>query len=219
MSTMSSTKTLSVEESRGALWRLQAVFFRPGSAFTDIDRKPTWAQPLLAAGLVCEAEMYVFYSPKHTPFGFLASFLLAAIPVLLSVTVSAGCFWLALCIKGGETSFKKVFAVFAHSFFMYTVITKVLTAAVFFSSSDPSRIDPRNVVASNPGFLVSSKDHLALEFLLSSFDLVVFYHLFIITLGLSIVTRRISFKSAMWLTIAIYALYVGIEVAIKAAVA
>jgi hypothetical protein len=161
------------------------------------------------------AELFVFYHPRTTAVGLVLNFLLAGLPSLLSIASSSLVFTLALWLKGAKTSFRRVFSALAHTFFLYTFTTKVLRALVLLlgGHKDASLLEVD--VASNLGFLIDARAHVALQYLLSSLDVIVFYHLYLIALALSIVARPCTFKSALWIVLPMWAIYIGAVVAVK----
>lgn len=117
-------------------------------------------------------------------------------PIFL-VLVCASLFMLGLYLMAGEAKFAKVFSVNAHTFFFYYVVYSGLSLIVVLLAQEPESIDLQNPLYSNPGFVVSRKDSPALYSLMSSLDVITFYHMFLLGLGLSTVTERVSFRTAL----------------------
>jgi len=207
------------DTSPGSLRKLSGILFQPTATFQEINKQPAWLLALLAATLVRFAETLLFFHPLKSPLGFLLTFVISAIPSFFVVLTCSGVFILALYLCGAETSFGRVFAVLAHTFFVYSLAIGVLRGLMLCVSADAASIDFQNPIASNLGFLLDAHEHLALQYLASSVDLIVFYHLYLIGLGLSMVAGKMSRRSAMALAVGIWALYVGVTFAIKAMVA
>jgi hypothetical protein len=110
-------------------------------------------------------------------------------PIII-VLVVAGLLMLASTLTGGQATFKKVFSVNSHVFFFSYVVASVLSVVVVLLSPDPAEIDIQNPVATNLGFLVARTESPALYSLLSSIDLVSFYTIYLLGLGLAVVNRK-----------------------------
>ncbi len=131
-------------------------------------------------------------------------------PILVTL-FTAVVFLLLLYLVGGDPTFKKVFSVTNHAFFVYTLITTVLTILVVKLAPDPATLDVRNLVQSNLGFLVNAKEAPVAAAMLSSVDVISFYNLFLLGLGLSVVGHR-PFKTTMGGVIGVWILYVLIKI-------
>lgn len=198
----------------GSLWRLPEIFLRPTAAFHELNKNPAWVAPLFAAALFRVLRLVAF-QPSREPLKMLATFTIEAITFVFPVLVCSGALMLVLYLAGGETSFRRVFSVLTHTFFFYTVVSVVLAVTIHFLSPDPTSVDFQNPAFTNLGFLVRSKQHLAFNYFLSALDVVSFYHLYLIGLGLSIVSQKISFRKTMGMTAALWITYVALGVAVK----
>lgn len=137
--------------------------------------------------------------------------LLYATPVMgpiFLVLVCASLFMLGLYLMAGEAKFAKVFSVNAHTFFFYYVVYSGLSLIVVLLAQEPESIDLQNPLYSNPGFVVSRKDSPALYSLMSSLDVITFYHMFLLGLGLSTVTERVSFRTALGVVCVFWLIFV-----------
>jgi len=83
------------------------------------------------------------------------------------------------------------------SLFFYTVVSVILTAAVILLASDPNSIDLNNPVFTNPAGLVDPKTSRALYTLLTRVDIVDWYTIFLMGLGLSKVVNKCSVGKGM----------------------
>lgn len=108
-------------------------------------------------------------------------------------------------VKG--SGFSKVFAVAATSMFFYTVVSGILTIAVILVTSDPNTINIHNPVFTNPAGLVDSEEFKVLYTLLTHLDLLVWYTIFLMGLGLSRIASKCSVIKGMVLIGAWYVLY------------
>ena len=202
------------------LWRLPGVFFRPAATFEAVNLDPNWLLPLAAAALLRTARAYAVYQPSRNPLAVFLTYLLEGVlPVLLPVIICTGALLLCTYALKGRASFKGVFSLLSHTFFAYTTVSIVLGVTVLLLAPDAAQLDRQNPVVSHLGFLVSSRESLPLNHLLSSIDAFVFYHLFLIGLGLSRVARGLSFRRALLAAALPWGLYVAVTVGIKALVA
>jgi len=200
-------------------WKLQGIFFQPGATFQAIDKNPNWLLPFIITSLVSFARMLIFHNPSTVPFKLVLTFLTAALPCFIPVLVCSGAFFTTFVLFGAETTFKKVFSLLMHTFFFMTAVNVGINLIVLFVVLDFDMVNQENQSLTNLGFLVSAEDNLALNYLLSSIDVIAFYHLYLIGLGLSIVSQKVSFKLSMGLVATLWALYVAAMVVIKTIVA
>lgn len=134
-------------------------------------------------------------------------FYLQPIVPLVFVLLSALLFTGTLHLIGAETRFVKVLSVNAHTFFFYYFLYLTLTNIVILFTQDPRSIDLENPLRSNLGFALSRTDSPVLYRFASSVDVLSFYHTYLLALGLSIVSRNISFPitlgvvGALWATL------------------
>ena len=132
---------------------------------------------------------------------------------LIAVLLTSGVLMLAIYLGGAETSFKKILAVTTHTFFFYSFVGSILAILVFSLSSDPASINIQNPVFTNVGGILSPKESPVLYKLLSGLDILVFYHIYLIGLGLSKVAERLSLSGGVTMTAVVYGLYLGVQVA------
>jgi hypothetical protein len=206
---------------KGSLWRLQGIFFQPKETFQEIAKKPTWliaaillvvigavgaiwvmetigldnimAQELRARGQeLSEEQLQMVNSPAAKAVRY--AFVIIMNPVMLLVT--AGVLMALFMIAGSEAKFSRIFSVVVHSFLAYTVVSMVITVVIVAVAPDPTELDIQNLVASNLGVLVSRTEAPVLFALLSSIDLLSFYCIFLLSLGMSIVGRKSLATSA-----------------------
>ena len=205
---------------REQLSGLLRIFYSPTSLFEAIREKPYWLLPFIIAAIIRTVRVYVVFSPNRTVVAALLTFLLEGVlPLAIQIVLCTAVFMGLVYAFGARVSVKKLPSVLCHTFFAYTLITVLLSCLVYLIAPSRDGIDVQNPVASNLGFLVSPRTSVPLNYLLSAIDLIVFYHIFLIALGLSIVATKFSFKKALLIVVGCYALYVAIAVGIKAVVA
>ncbi|MFQ5739876.1 MAG: YIP1 family protein [Acidobacteriota bacterium] len=116
---------------------------------------------------------------------------------VIVVLLVAGVLLLGLVLGGSESTFRKVFSVTCHSFFFYTALVSVLSVLVVMLTEDKEGIQVQNIVQSNLGLLVERTESSVLYTVASSVDVFSFYLIYLLSLGLSVVGKRISFGKAV----------------------
>ena len=140
---------------------------------------------------------------------FVVPFIIAAV---------AGLYLLGVNLMGGEMGYKKALTVWAYSNLPPIIITAILNVVLLFASPPDGDADivrgENGLVHANPGLFVDATAHPVLSALLSSFDLITFFGLFLAALGLRKLGRLKS-GSAWTIVLAIW----GIGVLIRLIVA
>ena len=93
---------------------------------------------------------------------------------------------------GESSAFTRVFAVTTCSMFFYNVVAGVLTIAVILTASDPNSLNISNLVFTNPAGLVDFKESRVLYSFLSRLDVLVWYTIYLLGLGISKITTKCS---------------------------
>lgn len=217
-----------------AFGRLVGVFVSPVRTFAAIAKKPTWLVPLLlwtalsflVGQLVvtrmdlrkaiqdsaeqrgqpmtdAQLEKAVEQSRKMS---WLFELFPVFVPVLLSVVV-AGVYWMACQAFGWELKFRQSYGVTIHAFVPGIVMSIVLLAMLWNRQSiDPQTVG--DVLPTNPGVLVSAKGATkVLHSLLSSLDVMSFWTMGLLVLGLSSATRAPRGRMAI-LVLSLWGVYV-----------
>jgi len=197
-----------------ALGRLVGVFVSPVRTFGAIARKPSWLVPLLLwtslsflvgqlvvtrmdlrrtirdnaeqRGQTMTEEQIERAVEQSRKVSWIFEAIPVVIPALLSVIV-AGALWMACQAFGWELKFRQSYGVTIHAFLPGIVLSVALLVMLWNRDS----IDPRTVgdlLPTNPGVLVSAKTAKALHSLLSSLDLMSFWTMGLLVLGLSAAT-------------------------------
>jgi len=229
----------SAVETRGSIWRLQGIFFEPSATFEDINKKPTFLVALLLSIMIALIGWILIYNLvdlqelmetqlKAAPqteglsqeqielqASYSVPFILVAPVVILPLVMLlvAALMLLVAFLTGGTTTFRKVVSVSSYSFFVSTLISMTLMVLVFAVASDPESINLQNPVSSNLGFLFDAEDSPVLYKLASSADLIVWYVLFLLGLGLSKVSEGIKVGKGFALLAGMYLIYVSLGVA------
>ena len=132
-------------------------------------------------------------------------------PVLFPVVLllMAGVLLLILMALGHAPGFSHLFSVAVHSFLAYSVLAHALSLAVIYLARDPASLDPQNLLQSHLGTLIDQAESPVLFTLAASFDLLVFYHLFLLSLGVSVICgRRAGFGTGLGAVLVLWALWV-----------
>jgi hypothetical protein len=115
---------------------------------------------------------------------------LGAVPVVMLFIIAAvaGLYLLGVNLMGGQIGYKKALTVWAYASMPPIIITVVLNVVLLFVSPPDGDADivrgENGLVHANPGVFVDATAHPVLSALLSSFDLITFYGLFLAALGL-----------------------------------
>jgi Yip1 domain len=116
------------------------------------------------------------------------------------------------------TGFSTSLGIVAHSWMPY-VITGLLGVLILFIK-DPSTIDTQNLVASNPGALLSDTAPKWLVSLLTSLDLFTFWVLILQAIGYRATNpKKISFGKALGAILVVWLLFVFVKMGLAAAFA
>ncbi len=216
-----------------ALGRLVGAFVSPARTFGAIARKPSWLVPLLLwtslsfligqlvvtrmdlrktirdsaeqRGQTMTEEQIERAVEQSRKVSWIFETIPVVIPALISVIV-AGAVWMACQAFGWELKFRQSYGVTIHAFLPGIVLSVVLLAMLWRRDS----IDPQTVgdlLPTNPGVLVSAKTAKALHSVLSSLDLMSFWTMGLLVLGLSAATGAPRGRMA-GLVLGLWGLYV-----------
>ena len=127
----------------------------------------------------------------------------------LVLLLLAGLLLLILMVLGHSPGFSQLFSVAVHSFLAYSVVAHALSLAVIYLAQDPASLDPRNLIQSHLGVLIDQTASPVLFTLAASFDLLTFYNLFLLSLGVSVICgRRAGFGTGLGAVLPLWALWV-----------
>jgi hypothetical protein len=115
------------------------------------------------------------------------------IPLSVPITIAAGAalYLLGVLAFGGSISYKQSLAVWVYSSFPPAVFGSIVAVLVLFLKAADS-IDPEHLLVTNPGAFLEQDSSPTLVALLSQFDVVRFYGLFLAALGLRKVAKLSS---------------------------
>ncbi|HWZ84787.1 MAG TPA: YIP1 family protein [Thermoanaerobaculia bacterium] len=216
-----------------ALGRLVGAFVSPVRTFAAIAAKPTFLVPLVLwtalSFLVSELVLsrtdwrsVIVESSSHREqkltdaqidqavegsrkFAWLWEVIAVAVPTIIAV-ITAGALWMACQAFGWELRFRQSLGVTAHAYLPGVVASIAMFAILWGRSTiDPQSLD--DILRTNPGFLVSRHADKTLHSLLSSFDLLSFWTMGLLVLGLSAAAKASRGRMAA-LVLSLWGLYV-----------
>ena len=123
----------------------------------------------------------------------------------------AGLYLLGVMAFGGSIGYKKSLAVWVYSSLPPSVLATVIAVLVLFLKS-PDAIDPEHLLVTNPGAFMGPDSSPVLTALLSQFDLLKFYGLFLAALGLRKIAK-LSSGSAWGVVIGFWVIALVLKVA------
>ncbi len=127
----------------------------------------------------------------------------------LVLVLLAGLLLLILMALGHSPGFSQLFSVVVHSFLAYSVVAYAVSLAVIHLAQDPASLDPQNLIQSHLGVLVEQTESPVLFTLAASLDLLTFYNLFLLSLGVSVICgRRAGFSTGLGAVLVLWALWV-----------
>jgi hypothetical protein len=212
-----------------------SMFSNPATTLVSLRERPQWFYPLLlAAGYSVAVNCYVIQR-----IGFMRLFsatlqatgtidvqavmetaLAHRVQILilqglstfastfLTAFVVATVFWLILEVIGEDVPFKRVLAVVAHVTVLMTVVRESMLALTAAVMQHQENLDLRNPLATNLAFFLHPSSPVV-SHLLASLDLVTLAKIYLLALGLSKVSSRLSFRTACILVIVPWGAYLG----------
>jgi len=223
---LASTEETGPDMSTGAT--LTGIFFEPGRTFEALRKRPRF----LIAGLVLlvltigvtalvyqrvDMGQYIRDKMERNPrnanqteeqkeMGVKIGKIVGAVgfPVAVPISIAAGAalYLLGVMAFGGSIGYKKSLAVWVYSSFPPAILGTIIAVLVLFLKSADT-LDPEHLLVTNPGAFMSSDSSPVLVALLSQFDLLKFYGLFLAAIGLRKVAK-ISSGSAWGIVIGFY---------------
>jgi hypothetical protein len=137
--------------------------------------------------------------------GYIAAFLMVPIGLCVVSGILLGC----LLITGGTINFRSVLTAAAWGAYASLTIQVIATAAFLSMVRDFEGVEVSNLIALNLSiFFDRSSTHPSLYSVASSIDLLSFYNMFLMSLGISKLATGISFAKAFGVVLALWALYV-----------
>jgi Yip1 domain len=151
-------------------------------------------------------------APARQVSAYISSILGAGVIILVVAAILSA----LLALTGARAGFRNVFSVTAYSYFAYYSVLLILSALTLFVISDKESIDPDNMLPSHAGaFLDRATTNRALFSIASSLDLFSFGLLFLMALGLSKVSERVTFAHSTAVVVGIWTVYVAAKAGIS----
>jgi hypothetical protein len=209
---------------------LTGIFFEPGRVFEAMRSRPRF----LVAGLVLfvltigvtgavfqriDMTQYIRdkmeksprnanASPEQKEMGVKFGKIIGAvgIPASVPITIAAGAglYLLGVMAFGGAISYKKSLSVWVYSSLPPAVLGSLVAVLVLFLKA-PDQIDPEHLLVTNPGAFMGPDSSPVVVALLSQFDLLRFYGLFLAAIGLRKLAK-LSSGSAWGVVIGFFAI-------------
>jgi hypothetical protein len=128
------------------------------------------------------------------------------IPASVPFTIAAGAalYLLGVMAFGGAITYKKSLSVWVYSTLPPAILGSIVAVLVLFLKA-PDQIDPEHLLVTNPGTFMGPDSSPVVVALLSQFDLVRFYGLFLAAIGLQKLAK-LSSGSAWGVVIGFYAI-------------
>jgi len=196
---------------------LTGVFFEPGRVFTALRDRPRFLIAGLVLLLLTIGVTAVVYqridmgqyirekmeksprnansTPEQKEMGVKIGKIVGAVGIPLSVpftiAAGAGLYLLGVMAFGGSIGYKKALAVWVYSSLPPAVFGSVVAILVLFLKASDT-IDPEHMLVTNPGAFLGADSSPVMVALLSQFDLLRFYGLFLAALGLRKIAKLSS---------------------------
>ena len=219
---------------------LSGIFFEPGRTFEALRRRPRF----LVVGLILlfltigvtglvyqriDMGQYIRDKMEQNPrnanqteeqkeigvkFGKIIG--AVGIPASVPITLAAGAalYLLGVMAFGGSIGYKGSLAVWAYSSLPPAVLGTIIAILVLFLKSS-DQIDPEHLLVTNPGAFMPTGSSPVLVALLSQFDILRFYGLFLAAIGLRKVAK-ISSGSAWGIVLGLFLIRAIIGIATAA---
>jgi hypothetical protein len=196
---------------------LTGIFFEPSRTFESLRARPRFLVAgiiLLAVAIIVTAVLYmrvdmgqfirerierspnaaqVSEQQKDMQVRMGKTLGMVLIPAAVPVMIAGGAalYLLLVMAFGGSINYKKALSVWTYSSLPQHLLGGLIAVLVLFLKS-PDSIQPDRMVATNPGALLGEESSRVLVALLSQFDLLKFYGLFLAAVGLRKVAKLSS---------------------------
>jgi len=181
----------------------------------NLVRKQLQAQPRLVEQLGEEKVEEIARqanSPARQVSAYVGSILGAGVIILTVAAILTA----LLALTGAGAGFRNVFSVTAYSYFAYYSVLLILSALTLFIISDKEGIEPDNMLLSHAGaFLDRATANKALFSIATSLDIFSFGLLFLMALGLSKVSKQVTFARSAAVVVGVWVIYVAAKAGIS----
>lgn len=216
---------------------LSGIFFEPGPTFDALRKRPRFLiagiilivlTALVDVALFTRVDMgqYIREKMEQSPqsqaqteeqkemgvkFGKIIGAIAPPVSVPIVIAAGAALYLLGVMAFGGSISYKKSVSVWTYSSLPPSVIGVIVALLVLFLKA-PDTIDPEHLLVTNPGAFTNAHDAPVLTALLSQFDLIRFYGMFLAAIGLRKVAK-ISSGSAWGIVLGLWLIGLILSVA------
>jgi membrane protein, antimicrobial resistance system len=206
---------------------LSGIFFEPGRTFDALRKRPRFLIAALIMMLLTAGVTVVLYqridmgqfirdkmerssrSANQTEeqkemgvkFGKILGYV-SPLFVPIGIAFGAALYLLGVMAFGGSISYKKSVAVWTYSSLPPAILGTIIVILVLFLKTAET-IDPEHLLVTNPGAFMSTESSPVLVAVLSQFDLLAFYGLFLAAIGLRNVAK-ISSGSAWGIVLGLH---------------
>jgi hypothetical protein len=193
---------------------LSGIFFEPGRTFDALRKRPRFLivgiilivlTTLVDVALFARVDMGQYIREKmeqssssqsqteeQKEMGVKIGKILGGVipPLSVPVVIAAGAalYLLGVMAFGGSIGYKKAVSVWAYSSLPPTIIGTIVALLVLFLKASDT-VDPEHLLVTNPGAFTNAHDAPVLTALLSQFDIIRFYGLFLAAIGLRKVAK------------------------------
>jgi hypothetical protein len=193
---------------------LSGIFFEPGRTFDALRKRPRFLivgiilillTTLVVGALFTRVDMGAYIREKMdqssqsqnqteeqkelgVKIGKIAGAVIPPLSVPIVFAAGAALYLLGVMAFGGTISYKRSLAVWAYSSLPPSVIGTIVALLVLFLKAADT-VDPEHLLVTNPGAFTNAHDAPVLTALLSQFDLIRFYGMFLAAIGLRKVAK------------------------------
>jgi hypothetical protein len=226
-------EAVAVAQDSNPFGNLFGIFLGPKETFQKLRQTPNWLLPLVASLVLVGVGNFIVIEKvgianilkaalKSNPQAdqilemakestttrvMMHAAPLVSLPFGILSTVAT--LLLLLALSSEEANFKKVFCVVSYSFFAYACVTTALAVLMVLVTADGSKLDVRNLLASNPGFFMDPDDpHKFLYSVASSLDVLSLWYRFLFATGRAGVCTNLKRRKSAVLVFSGWLLYV-----------
>jgi hypothetical protein len=219
------------------------VFYQPGKLFASLEnRRGAWVAPLLL-GIVLilivqnvtlsrigmetilrqqlegtrltPEQLQTVLTAANTPSAVYRTYVGGVFVGAVSILLIAGLLTIFALVGSKQPKFSTNFSMVALAFFPYRLVLGLMTVLVLMTAPDPHTLDAGNLLATNvAAFMDKDTTSKGLYALLSTFDILSFFEIGLLSYGFSKVNRT-SFGFGLFSVMSLWFLYVLIRVGVS----
>jgi len=219
------------------------VFYQPGKLFASLEnRRGAWVTPLLVGLLLTTVatvmaikligmdkiirqrlqgsqmspeQMQQALNQANSPAILYISYASPVIVGAIALLGLAGLLTIFALVGSKQPKFSTNFSMVTLAYFPYTLVVSLMTVLVLLAAPDRTVLDINNLLATNVGaFMDKETTSKGLYALLSTFDILSFCEIFLLSYGFSKVNRT-SFGFGLFSVLTLWILYVLIRVGLS----